>query len=145
MGEILGLAEFQVEAGAVQGYEAGMPARNGSVVRIYQGLQRGRLQACSWLKLPRFSIARDGADVVLHHNEWPRFVAKGVPEKLHKEQWRFAKSGMPVYELRPETGLSQMIFSFIDHVPSDVDVEGVLEEAVAELERFVLVEGDRRD
>lgn len=143
MGEILGLSEHQIESGAVQGYEAGMPVRNGSVVRIYQGLQRARLQAGTWLALPRFSVVRDGRCVVLHHNEWPRFVSKAVPEKLHKEQWRFAKAAMPVYELRPETGLAQMIFSFIDHVPEGVDAEDVMEEAVATLERFVFDGGGR--
>ncbi len=143
MGQVLGLGEHQIEAGAVQGYESGMPARNGSVVRIYQGLQRARLQGCVWLGLPRFTIARDGQAVVLHHNEWPRFVAKAVPEKLHKEQWRFARAGMPVYELRPSTGLAQMIFSYLDHVPEGVDVEDVLEEAIAALEGFVLFGGSR--
>jgi len=136
MAEVLGLGEHQVESGAIKGYESGIPARNGAVVRIYEGLQRARLQASTWLQVPRFTIARDGDAVVLHHNDWPRFVAKAVPEKLHKEQWRFAKAGMPVYELRAQTGLAQVIFSFIDHVPEDVDAEEVLEEAVVAIERF---------
>ena len=136
MAEVLGLGEHQVESGAIKGYESGMPVSNGSVVRIYQELQRARLQSQTWLKVPRFTLARDADSVVLHHNDWPRFVAKAVPEALHKEQWRFAKAGMPVYELRPETGLSQAIFSFIDHVPADFDAEEVLEEAVVAIEAF---------
>ena len=134
MAEVLGLGEHQVESGAIKGYESGMPVSNGSVVRIYQELQRARLQSQTWLKVPRFTLARDADSVVLHHNDWPRFVAKAVPEALHKEQWRFAKAGMPVYELRLETGLSQAIFSFIDHVPADFDAEEVLEEAVVAIE-----------
>jgi hypothetical protein len=136
MAEVLGLGEHAVESGALKGYETGMPVRNGSVVRIYQALQRARLQSMTWLKFPRFTIARDGDSVVLHHNDWPRFVAKAVPTALHKEQWRFAKAGMPVYELRADTGLTQAIFSFIDHVPTGFDAEEVLEEAVVAIERF---------
>lgn len=136
MAEVLGLGEHQVESGAVKGYETGMPVHNGSVVRIYQELQRARLQAQTWLKVPRFTITRDAGSLVLHHNDWPRFVCKAVPESLHKEQWRFAKASMPVYELRPETGLSQAIFSFIDHVPAGFDAEEVLEEAVVAIELF---------
>ena len=136
MAEVLGLGEHMVESGAIKGYETGMPVRNGSVLRIYQELQRARLQAVTWLKFPRFTIARDGEAVLLHHNEWPRFVAKAVPEALHKEQWRFSKASMPVYQLRPETGLAQAIFSFIDHVPTGIDAEEVLEEAVVAIEEF---------
>jgi hypothetical protein len=136
MAEVLGLGEHQVESGAIKGYESGIPARNGAVVRIYEGLQRARLQASTWLEVPRFTIARVGDAVVLYHNDWPRFVAKAVPEKIHKQQWRFARAGMPVYELRPEIGLSQVIFSFIDHVPGGFDAEGVLEEAVVAIEVF---------
>ncbi|OYU44195.1 MAG: hypothetical protein CFE44_14275 [Burkholderiales bacterium PBB4] len=130
------MGEHLVESGAIKGYETGMPVRNGSVVRIYQELQRARLQAVTWLKFPRFTIARDGEAVVLHHNDWPRFVAKAVPEAMHKEQWRFAKASMPVYQLRPESGLAQVIFSFIDHVPSGIDAEEMLEEAVVAIEEF---------
>ena len=136
MAEVLGLGEHQVESGAIKGYESGMPVRNGSVARIYQELQRARLQSQTWLKIPRFTLTRESGSVVLHHNDWPRFVAKAVPEALHKEQWRFAKAGMPVYELRPETGLSQAIFSFVDHVPAGFDAEEVLEEAVVAIEAF---------
>lgn len=138
MAEVLGLGEHSVESGAIKGYETGMPVRNGSVVRIYQELQRARLQAVTWLKFPRYTIAWDGEAVVLHHNEWPRFVAKAVPAALHKEQWRFAKAAMPVYQLRPETGMSQAIFSFVDHVPDGIDAEDALEDAVLAIENFCM-------
>lgn len=137
MGEVLGLADHQIQSGAVQGYEAGQPVRNGSVVRIYQGLQRSRLQAGTWLGIARFTVARDGDAVVIHNNEFPRFVAKAVPEQMHKEQWRFAKAGMPVLPLRAETGLSQMIVSFVDHVPAGFSTEQVLADAVRELHRYL--------
>lgn len=137
MGEVLGLTEHQVESGAVQGYEAGMPARNGAVVRIYQGLQRSRLGAQTWLQIPRWTLARAGAAVVVHHNEFPRFIGKAVPEVQHKEQWRFAKAGMAVRALSPGAGLAQLIVSFVDHVPQGVDVDALLDAAQVELERFL--------
>jgi hypothetical protein len=137
MGEVLGLSEQQVQSGAVQGYESGMPVRNGSVVRIYQELQRARLQACTWLGVPRFTLMRDGDSIVVHHNEFPRFIAKAMRGAMHKEQWRFAKAGMPVIPLRPETSLSQMVVSYIDHVPPGVPVGDVMTDAVLELERYL--------
>lgn len=141
MGEVLGLTDQQVQSGTVQGYEAGMPVRNGSVVRLYQGLQRARLQGSVWLGLPRFTVMRDGSSVVIHHNEFPRFVAKAVPEAQHKEQWRFAKAGMPVWKLRPETCLAQMIVSFVDHVPAGVMTDEVFEAAEKALKQY-LAEGN---
>lgn len=141
MGEILGMSASMIDAGVVQGYEKGMPVNSGAVRRIYESLQRGRLQASTWLAVGRWSISepcKEDASWVIHHNEWPRFVGKAVKEELHKEQWRFSRAGMPVFELSNQTGFRQIVFSFIDHVPSDFDAEDVLTEAVLQLERRIV-------
>lgn len=130
MGEVLGLTGMAVEAGAVQGYEAGQEVRNGAVVRIYESLRRAR-QAQQWLGLPKYTLdASDPEMLVIHHNAFPRFVGIAVKAAQHKEQWRFAKAGMPVYELDPSSGWRQLIVSFVDHVPVDCDPEDAIEEAV---------------
>lgn len=140
-GEILGMSAAMIDAGVIQGYEKGMPVNSGAVRRIYESLQRGRLQASTWLNIGRWSVSSpsdDDPSWVVHHNEWPRFVAKALREELHKEQWRFARSGMPVFEMSQATGCKQLVFSFIDHVPVDFDPEDVLTEAVLQLERRIL-------
>jgi len=140
MGEILGVPSSMIESGVIQGYEKGMPVNSGAVRRIYEGLQRGRLQVSTWLGVGSWSISAQDEDGtwIIHHNDWPRFLGKTIKEELHKEQWRFARAGMPVFEMGAATGFRQIVFSFIDHVPSDFDAEDVLTEAVLQLERRIV-------
>ncbi len=134
MGDVLGLQSSATSAGAVQGFEAGQEVRNGAVVRIYEFLRRGR-QAQEWLKLPKFTADTSSPGMlIIHHNDYPRFVGVAVRDVQHKEQWRFQRAGMPVYELDPRSGWRQLIVSFVDHVAQDFDFEDSIEEAIRLIE-----------
>jgi hypothetical protein len=134
MGDVLGLPQSAVAAGAVQGYEAGIDVRNGAVVRIYEALRRAR-QARQWLGLPKYTVDRSDPDqLVIHHNDYPRFIAVAVQVDQHKEQWRFTKAGMPVFELQSPAGWRQLIVSYVDHVAQGYDDEDNIEEAIRFIE-----------
>ena len=79
-----------------------------------------------------WSISAEGD--VLHHNAWPRFVGRALREKVHPNQWQFKKANMPAFELDERTGFGQVVFSLIDHVPEDMDIEDLFSEGVRLLE-----------
>lgn len=136
MGDVLGLSQSAVAAGAVQGYEAGIDVRNGAIVRIYEALRRAR-QAKQWLGLPKYTVDRSDPDqLVIHHNDYPRFCAVAVRVEQHKEQWRFKKAGMPVFEMQSRAGWRQLIVSYVDHVAQGYDDEDNIEEAIRFIEEM---------
>jgi transcriptional regulator with XRE-family HTH domain len=136
MGDVLGLTRTAVEAGAVQGYEAGQDVRNGAIVRIYETLRRAR-QAKQWLGLPKFTVDKsDPVQLIIHHNDYPRFCGVAVRDQQHKEQWRFKKAGMPVFDLKSQLGWRQLIVSYVDHVAEGFDPEDAIEEAIRLIEEM---------
>ena len=144
MGEILGLNPVSAVS-AVLNYEASREVGNGSALRVYESLFRCREEASRWLGVPRWTVGAGPRPNLIHHNEWPRFVAVAFETDLHAEQWRFRKSEMPILLLDEKTGFKQLVVSFVDHVPMDYEFEDVLEEAVRVLEKAILGAGDKKN
>lgn len=127
MAECLGL-EGEHAVQILTDFESGFRRPKAAVLRAYESLNRQRWQLTELLNAPEWSVSDAGR--VIHHNEWPRFVGVVVEDQEHPLQWQFKKAGMPAFALNETCGFRQIVFSLIDHIPSDVDVEDVFSEAV---------------
>lgn len=136
MADILGLEGDHKEQ-LITDFESGFRPPRGSVLRIYESLNRSRWAAGNLLQIDTWSLSVDGC--TLHHNEWPRFVARAFKEELLPNQWQFKKADMPVFLLDDRTGYRQMVVAWLDHVPADFDAEDVLAEGVRQLENALKV------
>jgi hypothetical protein len=139
MAEVIGIEGTNAEQ-IITDFETGFRPIKGPALRVYQLLNRARWAGATLLKLPSWTVSVRGDDgaCLIHHNAWPRFVARAFDVELHPEQWQFRKAGMPAFALDPRTGYKQLVASFIDHVPSDFDPQGFLAEAGRRLESELL-------
>lgn len=127
MAEVLGLDVPNAEQ-ILTDFETGYRQPKGSVLRIYQGLNRQRWAGSHLLSLPSWTLSNDGE--VIHHNDWPRFVGRVVPELTHPNQWQFKKASMPSYELDGSGGFHQIVFVMVDEIPANLDIEDLFFDAV---------------
>ncbi len=134
MVDVLGLEGAHAEQ-ILKDFESGFRQPKSAVLRIYETLNRQRWGASTLLGLSTWSISQDGQ--IVHHNDWPRFVGVAIPETEHPHQWQFKKANMPAFELDKRTGFGQVVFSLIDHVPADLDIEDLFAEAVRLIETSV--------
>lgn len=134
MVDVIGLDGTHAEQ-ILTDFESGFRQPKAAVLRIYEALNRQRWCASGLLGLPAWSISEQGR--VIHHNDWPRFVGLAIPDKEHPQQWQFKKAGMPAFVLNGAGGFNQLVFSMIDHVPDDMDIEDLFAEAVRAVEAAV--------
>ncbi len=138
MCDVLGLDGVHAEQ-ILTDFESGFRQPRGSTLRLYESLNGQRWCGEGLLGLETWTVSVGGD--VLHHNAWPRFVGRALREKLHPNQWQFKKSNMPAFELDEKTGYGQVVFSLIDHVPADLDIEDLYAEGVRLLESKCVAEG----
>jgi hypothetical protein len=138
MADVLGLDGINAEQ-ILTDFESGFRQPRGATLRLYESLNGQRWGGEGLLGLSTWTLSLGGD--VLHHNAWPRFVGRALREKLHPNQWQFKKANMATFELDERTGFGQVVFSLIDHVPSDLDVEDLFTEGVRLLESRLIAGG----
>ena len=134
MAEILGLEGDHKEQ-LITDFESGYRPPRGSVLRLYENLNRSRWAAGNLLQIDPWTVSEDGN--IIHHNAWPRFVGRAFKEGLLPNQWQFKKADMPVFVLDARTGFSQLVIAWTDHVPIDFDAEDILSEGVRQIEKVM--------
>ena len=138
MVDVLGIEGAHAEQ-ILSDFETGFRQIKGPTLRLYQGLNRARWSAGKLLGLPKWTVDRNApGGPTIHHNDWPRFVAKAFAAEMHPEQWQFTKAAMPTVALDARTGFRQLVVAFVDHTPFDFDPGVLLADAAHHLETLLI-------